>query len=87
MQIASYLPIVNIAFADNAAEFSGNVAAIVTFDIPGVDMEFVFRGLADCPEEDTILTDWRQEPISDETKLNEKTWAQVRPIFQSTDNV
>ena len=42
MQIASYFPIVNIAFAENAAEFSGSVAAIVTFDIPGVDMEFVF---------------------------------------------
>ena len=59
MQLASYLPIVNIAFAENAAEFSGDVAAIVTFDIPGIDMEFVLLGLVDCPEEDAILSDWR----------------------------
>ena len=49
----------NIAFAENAAEFSGDVAAIVTFDIPGIDMEFVLLGLVDCPEEDAILNDWR----------------------------
>ena len=48
-------------------------------------MEFVFQGLIVCPEDDQILTDWRQEKISDETELKGITWAELKPIFINMD--
>ena len=59
MQLSAYLPIVNVPISENAREFSGIIAGIVTFDIPGVNMESAFLGLTECPEdpEGTFLTD------------------------------
>ena len=48
MQIASYLPIINIPISGDAGKFSSQIAEIVTFDIPDVDMELL--GFLKCPE-------------------------------------
>ena len=68
MQLSAYLPIINVPVPEIAGEFSGKIAGIVTFDIPNFDMEFVFGGLTECPEEpedDTFLTNLREESLSD----------------------
>ena len=43
----------------NARAFSGAIAEVVTFDIPGIDMEFFLGFFIECPEEDedNIFTD------------------------------
>ena len=56
MQIASYLPIINISIGGIAGTLSAFIAGIVTFDIPGVDMESVLGSWFACPEEDAILS-------------------------------
>ena len=57
---------------ENAGKFSGIIAGIVTFDIPEVDMEFLFAGLTECPEdpeEETFMLDLRDEAISDKSEI------------------
>ena len=65
MQLAAYLPIINIPISGNAGAFSGFIAGVVTFDVPGIDMESVFGSAVECPEEDSILTDLVEEILSD----------------------
>ena len=65
MQIAAYMPIINMSIPGNAGAFSKAIAGIVTFDIPGVDMESVFGDIVKCPDDDDILTDLDDESLSD----------------------
>ena len=79
MQIAAYMPIINLKISDNAAEFSAFIAEVVTFDLPDVDMEII--PLLELPEEDPILSDLVESPISDATTLNGYSWKELKAFF------
>ena len=67
MQLAAYLPIINVPIPENAGKFSGFIAGIVTFDIPGADMEAFIGDFSSCPAdpEGTFLYDLDEESYSD----------------------
>ena len=83
MQLASYLPIINIPIAENVAVFSRVIAEIVTFDIPDIDMESVSMGALECPENDTILTELEEVTISDQTTIKGIPWSELKLKFAS----
>ena len=83
MQLAAYLPIVNIKLPDTAGSFSSAIAGIVTFDIPNVDMEFIFAQTISFPEDDSIMNDIRLDVISDETEINGVSWTDLKGYFWS----
>ena len=57
VQLAVYLSLTNIPISENALRVCEAISDVVTFDIPGVDMEFILGSIAKCPETDDILTD------------------------------
>ena len=67
------------------------MAAIVTFDIPDVDMEAIplLGKWTKCPDDDGLLTDMEETPISDKTEIQGIKWAILRdelwtnPYFQA----
>ena len=61
VQLAVYLPLSNVPISQNAIEVCSAIAEVVTFDIPGIDMESVFGSIVECPEQDGILTDFRED--------------------------
>ena len=67
MQLAAYLPIVNVPISENVGKFSGIIAGIVTFDIPDTDMETFIGDFSSCPEdpEGSFLRELQEEPVSD----------------------
>ena len=48
----------------------------MTFDIPGIDMELLW--ILKCPDEDSILSDLYEDPISDETTIGVVSWKQLK---------
>ena len=68
--------------ASNAGIFSQIIAGVVTFDIPGIDMESVLGSAFECPEEDSILTDLREQTISEDTIVNEMTWSEIKVLYE-----
>ena len=67
---------INIRTPEHAAEFSAKIAGVVTFDFPLIDFDFVFGWIAgfELPKFDPIMTDLRQESISDETLVDGVRW-------------
>ena len=88
MQFASYLPLINIEFPENAGEFSSKIAAVVTFEIPGLDLDLLGEWI-ECPEDEAYLFDIREETISDQTKIEGIRWGELKnqylldPYFDS----
>ena len=76
LQLAAYLPIINIKIPEAAGKFCGEVANIVTFDIPNVEMEQIplLGKYLECPEEDSIFKDLEQESYSDQTIVGGFHW-------------
>ena len=77
MQLSSYLPIINIEFPKNAGEFSSKIAEVVTFEIPGLDLDLL-GDFVRCPEDDNYLSDLREETISDETTIQGIMWSDLK---------
>ena len=65
--MAAYQPIINIRTPEHVAVFSSKIAEVVTFDYPWIDFDLVFGWIPgfELPEVDPIMTDMRQESISD----------------------
>ena len=80
MQLASYLPIINIEFPADAGEFSSKIAEVVTFEIPGLDLDLL-GDFIECPEDDGYLSDIREEPISDETTIRGERWSELKKQY------
>ena len=72
----------NIATPPLTAEFSGFIADIVTFDIPGIDMENILSlDSFQCPEDDQIFTDMLVESYSDQTIISGYKWVDLRDLL------
>ena len=82
IQLAAYLPLINIDIPDNAAKFSGFIAEVVTFDIPDVEMETVLsHDKFQCPEDDQNFSDINTESYSDQTVISSYKWAELRNML------
>ena len=70
MQVASYTPIFNIKVSSDAGKFSAFIARIVTFDIPGVNMESVLPFLA-FKKDELFVQDLNEEVLTDLTQIKD----------------
>ena len=85
MQIASYTPIVNIKVSSDTGEFAAFIAAIVTFDIPDVDMESVLPFLA-FKEDEIYLEDLNEEVLTDLTQIKDVLWLELKYLYMQTSS-
>ena len=53
----------------------------MTFDIEGIDMEYVSGGLLKCPEDDSLFTDYEEDYLSDYTLVGGIPWHKVRVSY------
>ena len=81
IQIGVYLSLTNVPTPENASYFNNFLAAVVTFDIPDVDMESTFGVIIpvlNMPEDDSLLIGDEDEELSDLTQVGGTAWKDIK---------